>query len=80
MSTNPIPHYYAIPRRYNEQHGYGKSGQVMPHWFEIRERRGKEDSHTFFLTNRGPDRLAQLLARGIPADNAREVFYQIDSK
>jgi len=36
--------------------------------------------YCFKMSNRGEDRLNQLLARGIPLEQAKKLFYQMDGK
>ena len=71
IQTNPRPTYYALPARsvYPWRRVLGR--------FTVYERCGDEITEICTLSSRG-DRLNNLLRRGIPLDDARRVFYEMD--
>lgn len=74
---NKRPSYYATPAVYDE--AYPNAGERRPNWFEIYEVRGKTHSLMFSMSNEG-DRLGNLLIRGIPLEDAKSLFYQMDEE
>lgn len=74
MKTNNRPRYYAQP--YIHTHVSGKQERI-PHLFNIMEYRDGEMIFICKMSNEG-DRLNNILKRGIPYDDAKNVFYQMD--
>jgi hypothetical protein len=69
---NSEPTYICTPAEYVE------TDEIKPNWFSVYECRGHNYTLIFSMSNRG-DRLHNLLARGIPVDQAKNLFYQMDS-
>lgn len=75
MKTNSRPYYYASPYWIPANKGNPKP---IPGLFSIYENRdGKSEIVVDRISNLG-DRLNNLLKRGIPLENARTLFYQMD--
>lgn len=55
-----------------------QDGALIPGSFSVFDVREGKHTYLFTLSNRG-DRLGNLLKRGIPADDARTLFYQMDT-
>ena len=72
IMTNPRPTYAALPARST------MTQRIIPGRFVILEYRGNDVNLICELSNRG-DRLNNLLKRGIPMDDARGLFYAMDS-
>jgi len=71
MQTNSIPTYFAIPL-YREE-----TQEIVPNCFVIHEVRDWESHYCFTMSNQG-DRFAEILKRGIPEDQAKKLFYEMD--
>lgn len=69
--NNARPSYYARP---SISHITRK---VMPGRFDVFEYRNGNTDFCFSMSNRG-DRLQELLKRGIPLDDAKKLFYEMD--
>lgn len=76
VAYNPRPSYYARPYVTSGTNNM-RPGRIIPHLFDIMEICGDETTWICTLSNRG-DRLQEILKRGIPLDDARVVFYQMD--
>lgn len=76
VATNSRPFYYARPHCRRKLNG---KLEVVPEQFDIMEIRDGETNLVATLSNRG-DRLNNILKRGIPLDDARKVFYEMDGK
>lgn len=72
IQTNPRPTYYVLPAR-----SKAFPQRITPHRFTIFERCEDEITAICTLSNRG-DRLNNILKRGIPLDDARQLFYEMD--
>ncbi len=72
VSHNSRPTYYTTPFRTT-------TGRLIPTRFNIIEYRDG-DTHLVCSMSNGGDRLNNLLKRGIPEDEARKLFYEMDSK
>jgi hypothetical protein len=72
--TNTRPTYYAVPYRIPPNLGNPK---LVPGRFAVYEVRDSEASFMFHMSNRG-DRLNEILKRGIPLEDAKTLFYQMD--
>lgn len=76
-TANAYPSYYAVPYSIPASKG---NPRKIPGLFTIYEYRdGHQDVIIERISNRG-DRLGELLRRGIPLENARILFYQMDGK
>jgi len=73
ITTNPRPTYEALPA-YTTM-----TRKVIPGRFRIVEFQGNDTNQICEMSNQG-DRLNNLLKRGIPEDQARKLFYQMDGK
>ncbi len=73
VTTNPRPTYSVLPALSTV------TRRVLPNRFRIIEFRGSETNLICEMSNRG-DRLNELLKRGIPLDDARSLFYQMDGQ
>jgi len=73
MTTNTRPTYDVRPVRSN----YGNGDKIIPNRFEILEFRDSDVYPICEMSNHG-DRLNNILKRGIPLDDARKLFYQMD--
>lgn len=71
MKTNTRPSYYVKP------YVSTITRQAVPGRFTIMEVRGTETNHIADMSNQG-DRLNNILKRGIPLEDARNLFYQMD--
>lgn len=69
-NVNPSPSYFAGPY-------YSTTRRRIRGRYNIYERCGKDVNCLFHISNRG-DRLNNLLKRGIPLDDAKNLFYQLD--
>lgn len=78
-TVNARPIYYAVPEPDMPGCDYGLEPlPARAGFFEVREvRDGKHD--LIFTLHNGGDRLGNLLKRGIPVDDARTLFFQMDS-
>lgn len=74
MAMNLRPSYYARPHQHRTVSG---ELRVVPSRFDIMEIRNGKTTLITTMSNRG-DRLQNILKRGIPLDNARTVFYEMD--
>jgi hypothetical protein len=75
MKTCTRPTYYAVPYRLPASKGNPK---LIPGRFSIYELRdGKTELIVEGMSNSG-DRLNNILKRGIPLDDAKELFYQME--
>lgn len=68
-------HFYARPL-YSPARGITR---IRRGWFMVYEICGKE-THEVCILHNGGDRLQNLLKRGIPEDQARRVFYEMDEE
>lgn len=75
-STNPIPTYRTEPSSEQPWSLHPKAASL----FCVFEQRGTEPENYLFTMSNRSDRLGELLRRGIPADAARTLFYEMDSK
>ena len=73
IQTNKRPAYAAVPLRSTANHK-----KIIPNMFRIIEYREHDTDVVCELSNRG-DRLNNLLKRGIPMDDAKQLFYAMDS-
>lgn len=65
------PTYYAKP------HFQQETNETIPGEFDVFELRGGKTTFLFTMGNRG-DRFQEILKRGIPEQQARQLFYQMD--
>ncbi len=72
IKVNPRPTYFAGPY-------YNLFRKRIRGMFSIYERCGQETNFIFRISNRG-DRLNNLMKRGIPLDDAKNLFYQLDDE
>ena len=63
--------YYCVPYVQFE------TGDLIPHTFDVYELRDDKSEWLFEMKNDG-DRLHNILARGIPYDHAKTLFYEMD--
>lgn len=71
MKHNQRPTYTAVPYVRPE------TGERVPNHFAVLEHRNGEARHCFVMSNLG-DRMSEILKRGIPADDAKTLFYAMD--
>lgn len=71
---NARPSYYATPHQHRGMNG---KLRVIPHRFDIMEIQDGQTNLITTMSNRG-DRLNNILKRGIPLDDARKIFYEMD--
>jgi hypothetical protein len=64
--------YYALPTRGNDP-----MRKIIPNRFSIYQLTNGDTTHLFDLSNQG-DRLNNLLKRGIPLEDAKKLFYEMD--
>jgi hypothetical protein len=69
------PTYYALPCVLPARRGYPRRVSRV---FTIHEARDGETRAVCTMSNRG-DRLNNILKRGIPLEDARRLFYEMDS-
>lgn len=75
MKINTRPSYYAVPYWIHNNKG---NPRQIPGLFSIYEYRdGKQEMIVEKISNRG-NRLQNILKRGIPLEDARNLFYQMD--
>jgi len=74
MQTNSRPHYYARPHQHRKSNG---QLEVIPGRFDIMEIRDGETNLIATISNRG-ERMNEILKLGIPVDDARRIFYEMD--
>lgn len=72
VTINRRPSYYTIPLR-----STANPKKTIPNMFRVIEDRDGETFIVCELSNRG-DRLNNLLKRGIPLEDAKNLFYQMD--
>ena len=73
VTTNTRPTYSVTPARSM----YGNGTAIIPHRFNILEHRDGEVYPICTMSNHG-DRLNNILKRGIPMEDARKLFYEMD--
>lgn len=70
------PSYYVTPSTRRDMSG---KRIVKPNMFDIMEVNDGETNFIASISNRG-DRLNNILKRGIPLDDAKNLFYAMDSQ